>query len=107
VAIETAYRFLRHLEAIAPEVAEPYVSKAAPDQKFIEVAGPVTIETDEFRFTEDFHGLEVIARAGTVIGHDGDRPIATPYDDCVLVMPSRRLRRGGSAVRFGRFVAPP
>ena len=38
---------------------------------------------------------------------DGDKPIATPYDDCVLVMPSRRLRRGESAVRFGRFVAPP
>ena len=70
-------------------------------------AGPVTIETDEFRFTEDFRGLEVIARAGTVIGHDGDRPIPTPYDDCVLIMPSRRLRRGESAVRFGRFVAPP
>ncbi len=42
-----------------------------------------------------------------MIGHDGDRPIPTPYDDCVLVMPSRRLRRGESAVRFGRFVAPP
>ncbi len=67
----------------------------------------MTIETDDFRFAGAFHGLEVIARAGTVIGTDGDRPIATPYDDCVLIMPSRRLRRGESAVRFGRFVAPP
>ena len=67
----------------------------------------MTIETDDFRFAGEFHGLEVIARAGTVIGTDGDRPIATPYDDCVLIMPSRRLRRGESAVRFGRFVAPP
>jgi hypothetical protein len=39
-----------------------------------------------------------------VIGHDGDRPVRTPYDDCVLVMPSRRLRPGESAVRFGRLV---
>lgn len=108
VAIETALRFLRVMGVVAPEVAAPYLAGATPTaQRFIEVTGPVTIETDEFRFTEDFRGLEVIARAGTVIGHDGDRPIATPYDDCVLIMPSRRLRRGESAVRFGRFVAPP
>ena len=108
VAIETALRFLRVMGVVAPEVAAPYLAGATPTaQRFIEVTGPVTIETDEFHFTEDFRGLEVIARAGTVIGHDGDRPIATPYDDCVLVMPSRRLRRGESAVRFGRFVASP
>ena len=104
VAIETAYRFLRHLEAIAPEVAEPYVSEPAPDQKFIEVAEPVTIETDEFRFAKNYRGLEVIAKAGTVIGYDGDKEITTPFDDCVLIMPSRRLNKGDSAVRLGRFV---
>ncbi len=108
VAIETALRFLRVMGVVAPEVAAPYLAGATPTaQRFIEVTGPVTIETDDFRFAGEFHGLEVIARAGTVIGTDGDRPIATPYDDCVLIMPSRRLRRGESAVRFGRFVAPP
>ncbi|MBI3114310.1 MAG: succinylglutamate desuccinylase, partial [Rhodospirillales bacterium] len=65
-----------------------------PKQRFIEVTGPVTIETDDFRFAADYRGLEVIPKAGTVIGHDGDRPVATPYDDCVLVMPSRRLLKG-------------
>ena len=104
VAIETVYRFLRHLEAITPEAAEPFVSEAAPDQKFIEVAGPVTIETDEFRFAEDYKGLEVIAEAGTVIGYDGDKEITTPFNDCILIMPSQRLKKGESAVRLGRFV---
>jgi hypothetical protein len=28
----------------------------------------------------------------------------TPYDDCVLIMPTRRPRRGETAVRLGRFV---
>ena len=105
VAIETVYRFLRHLEAITPEAAEPFISEAAPDQKFIEVAGPVTIETDAFRFAENYKGLEVIANAGTVIGYDGDKEVATPFDDCVLIMPSRRLKKGESAVRLGRFVS--
>jgi hypothetical protein len=46
----------------------------------------------------------VIAKAGSVIGRDGGRPVVTPYDNCVLIMPSRRLGRGQTAVRLGRFV---
>ena len=56
-------------------------------------------------FVDDYRGLEVIPAAGTVIGHDGDRAVPTPYDNCVLIMPSRRLRKGESAVRFGRFIS--
>ena len=74
-----------------------------PIQYVIEVTGPVTIETDAFRFAEEFRGMEIISDAGTVIGWDGDKEILTPYDDCVLIMPSRRLKKGESAVRFGRF----
>jgi predicted deacylase len=107
IAIETVYRFLRHLETIAPEVAEPHISDAAPEQKFIEVAGPITIETDEFRFANDYKGLEVIKDRGTVIGYDGDTEVTTPFDDCVLIMPSQRLKKGESAVRLGRFVTAP
>ncbi len=33
----------------------------------------------------------------------GARPVLTPYDDCILVMPSQRLERGQTAVRFGRW----
>ena len=47
-------------------------------------------------------GLEKIPRKGTLIAEDGDRPILTPYDDCILVMPSRRLTPGQTAVRLGR-----
>ncbi|MCH7793546.1 MAG: succinylglutamate desuccinylase, partial [Proteobacteria bacterium] len=50
-------------------------------------------------------GLETIPTAGTVLAHDGDEPIVTPYDDCVLIMPSRRLQPGQTAVRFGRYIA--
>ena len=45
------------------------------------------------------------AIAGTVMAHDGEEPIVTPYDDCVLIMPSRRRQRGQTAVRFGRYIA--
>ena len=47
-----------------------------------------------------------IAKAGTVLGHDDGEPVTTPYDNCVLVMPSsnRPLRGGVTVVRLGRLV---
>ena len=43
------------------------------------------------------------AKVGTVIAKDGGREIRTPYDNCVLVMPTRRITKGQTAVRLGRY----
>lgn len=105
LAIETALRFLLVSGMIDADWASQGLNGAElPRQRFIEVTGPVTIASDAFRFVDHFNGLEVIPKAGTVIAYDGDAPVATPYDDCVLVMPSRRLNPGASAVRLGRYV---
>jgi predicted deacylase len=77
---------------------------AMPRQRVIEVTEAVTIAGDHFDFAGDFRGLEVLAEKGTLIGRDGEREVLTPYDNCVLIMPSRRLVRGQTAVRLGRFV---
>jgi predicted deacylase len=77
---------------------------AHPQQKVIEVTEAVTITGNRFEFVEPYIGLEVIAKKGSVIGRDGDLKIRTPYDNCVLIMPSRRLVRGQTAVRLGRYV---
>ena len=75
----------------------------APRQWALQVTGPVIAKNERFTFTEAFTGLEVIARAGTVIGDNDGEPVTTPYDDCVLVMPSTRQARAGvSVVRFAR-----
>jgi predicted deacylase len=108
VSLETTLRFLGHLEVIDPAFVRQHGAKAAPPQQhFIEVTEAVTAKTTEFQFVRPFTGLEAIARAGTVIAHDGDNSIRTPYDDCVLIMPSLRLYPGQTAVRLGRFVAAP
>lgn len=105
LAIECAVRFLRHLEAVEPDFAADQVTPGAlPRQRFVEVVQAVTVETDEFRFVEDFRGGEVLSQAGTTIGHDGGNAVTTPYDNCVLIMPSRRLDKGATAVRLGRFI---
>lgn len=105
VAIDVTYRFLRAMGLIDDDVMEQHVSTTvAPEQTVIEITDAVTVSSDSFHFHEDFIGMEVIPEAGTEIGLDGDKSIRTPHDDCVLVMPSRRLSRGLTAVRLGRFV---
>lgn len=75
----------------------------APRQWALEVTGPVVAKSEGFRFTAPFTGLEVIAQAGTVIGDNDGEPVVTPYNDCVLVMPStRQARTGVTVVRFAR-----
>lgn len=105
VARDVAVRFLAHLGMVDRDFAAEHTRPTAAPQQVVEVTGPVTVRTDEFRFVENYSGLEVIAQAGTVIGYDGEQEVRTPYDRCVLIMPSLRRRKGDSAVRLGRFVA--
>jgi len=105
VAIDCCLRFLiaaGMLDRAAAVSLRPL--PPAQPQRVVEVTEAVMITGDSFTFTAEYRGMEVIPRAGTVIGHDGDRPVATPYDDCVMVMPSKRQTRGQTAVRFGRLV---
>lgn len=66
------------------------------------VTDRVVAQSMDFAFAHPYSGGEVIAKAGTVIATDSGHPIVTPYDDCVLVMPSvRQLRKGVTTVRLG------
>jgi predicted deacylase len=105
VARETTLRFLARFGIIDPERGPFRFADTPLAQKTVEVTHPVTITAETFRFARSFTGLEVVKEAGTLIGWDGEREVRTPYDDCVLVMPSKRLYRGQTAVRLGRFVA--
>ncbi len=105
VAREAVLRFLRHFGmAGAPFLAEHLDAAPAPRQRVIEVTAAITIRSDAFAFALPVEGLTVIPRAGTVLAHDGDTPVCTPYDDCVLIMPTRSPKVGDTAVRLGRFV---
>jgi predicted deacylase len=103
VAIETTWRFLAVSGVLPSDQAARILAARPKPQRVITVSDAVTIASDRFEFAADYRGLEVIPRAGTIIGRDGERDIRTPYDDCVLIMPSRRLTRGQTAVRLGRF----
>ncbi len=105
VALETTLRFLRYLDAIDPKFAAAHLPATEPvQQRFIEVTEAITVRSKAFCFAKPYKGLEILPKAGDLIGHDGDTPLRTPYDDCILIMPSRRLYPGQTAVRLGRFI---
>jgi predicted deacylase len=107
VATDVMLRFLIALDTLLQDDAQRLAGPdfhAHPRQRVIQVTDAITISGDKFEFVEDFRGLEVLSPKGTLIGRDNGREVRTPYDDCVLIMPSRRLAKGQTAVRLGRYV---
>jgi predicted deacylase len=105
VAIEITLRFLLATGATDPEFAIPHLKAEPSEQKVIEITDAVTMKGSNLEYEADYVGMEIIEHRGTLIARDDDAEIRTPYDNCVLIMPSRRLRRGQTAVRLGRIVS--
>src|SRR4029453_1156327 len=105
IARQTSLRFLRHFGMADAEFLDAHLdSLPLPKQRAIEITHVVTIATEVFRFARPVEGLDLIAEAGTLLEHDGDTEVHTPYANCVLVMPTRRPKKGETAVRIGRYV---
>jgi predicted deacylase len=106
VAKQSSLRFLRHFGMLDPAFLDEHLdAKPLPPQRAIEVTDIVTITTDEFAFVQPATGLAIIPKGGTLLATDGATDVFTPYDDCVLIMPTRRPKKGETAVRIGRFVS--
>ncbi|MGH8707974.1 MAG: succinylglutamate desuccinylase [Burkholderiales bacterium] len=105
VAIDTLLRYLLVTGAADAAWVEPRLRLKPPvRQRLVRVTEPVVAKSIGFRFARPLAGLEVIARAGTVVATDGDTTWKTPYDDCVMVMPSvQHLKPGTTMVRLGRY----
>ena len=105
VAIDTTLRFLQVTGVVDAAWAKPRLRLDPPKkQRVVRVTEPVTAASAAFRFTKPWKGLEVIEKAGTVLATDGDKVWRTPYDDCVLVMPSTaHIKPGNTMLRLGRY----
>ncbi|APW42472.1 succinylglutamate desuccinylase/aspartoacylase domain-containing protein [Rhodoferax saidenbachensis] len=107
VARDQCVRFLEQSGAVSAQVLSLLLPHwrlpDAPRQWALEVTGPVVARSSAFRFAAPYTGLELFETAGTVIGDNDGEPVRTPYDNCVLVMPStRQARTGVTVVRFAR-----
>lgn len=109
VALDTAARFLMLTGTLSEADVAEFLQPVKPGpQHFVEVTEPIIAKTMDFRFSEDFKGLERIERAGTVIARDGDQDVVTPYDNCILIQPSiRHLGEGVTVVRLAKVIEAP
>jgi len=105
VAIDTTLRFLQVTGVADAAWVKPRLRLQPPKkQRVVRVTQPVTAASAGFRFARPWKGLEVIEKAGTVVATDGEKVWRTPYDDCVLVMPSTaHVKPGNTMVRLGRY----
>ncbi len=106
VARKVSARFLLSTGVISahqlPSGWAGHNDEAATKQEVFKVTQAVVASTLDFVFTKPWQGMECIPNKGTVIGFDNGTPVETPYDDCVLIMPSlRQLIPGVTVVRFG------
>jgi predicted deacylase len=104
VACNIMWRFLRHFEMMDREWLDRLIGNdELPPQRAIEISEVLTLATEQFRWMRNLTGLEVIPNKGTLIAVDGDREVATPHDNAVMVMPVPNPKKGQTAVRMGRF----
>lgn len=106
-AIHVSLGFLAALDLIPPELCAKHAQSTARIQpRVIDVTHAIAVDHGPVAFLPGIDGGQVVAQAGTIIAYDGTEAVRTPYDDCVLVMPSREATRGQTAIRFGRFAEP-
>jgi predicted deacylase len=103
--VETTIRaiagMLRQLGMVAPD--DPLLPPPVRVPRvFAEVTTVVTARTTGFAFVQPYRGGQIIRRRDTLVAVDGTTDIRTPYDNCLLVMPSLRPSRGHTAVRLAR-----
>ncbi len=86
--------------ALPPDWRQP---EAGPPS-LLQVTDAVTVrEGAPPAFTEAWATGQSVPAKGTWIGTDGIDPVVTPYDDCVLVMPSlQHATPGATLVRFAK-----
>ncbi len=98
----TLYRFLMGTGTISQELIDQRYQEEV-SQVEVKVTHRCVASSLEVQFVQNWLGMEVIEKAGTVIAYDSGKPIVTPYDDCVLIMPSlRQVLPGVTYVRLGQ-----
>jgi hypothetical protein len=107
VAVDQMARFLVEAGTVdRGDLPADWFAPAASTQRALRVTHAIAAKSADFRFAQPWKGLETLARAGDLIGWSEGEPVVTPYDDCVLIMPSTtNLRPGVTVVRLAQPIA--
>jgi succinylglutamate desuccinylase len=96
--MENAVRRLLALTGLCPAPVAPIAERP----RLARVTHTITARTPEFTFARPWRGGEVVAERGTLLALDGGEELRTPYDRCLLVLPSLMTQPGQTAVRLAR-----
>lgn len=102
VAIQTLVKFLRCVGIMEKNFGAEIINEKKIIQDEIDVfkvGEIITIQTENFKFKNDWQGFDKLEK-GAVIGFDGDKTIYAPFEETILIMPTKRLFKGKTAVRL-------
>jgi predicted deacylase len=104
VAMDQMARFLVASGIVeSTDLPGNWFAPTASSQEALRVTHAIAAKSADFRFAEPWKGLEKLPKAGTLIGWSEGEPVLTPYDDCVLIMPSlANVRPGVTVVRLAQ-----
>lgn len=107
VALDVMARFLLASELIdTDDLPEGWLRPATRAPQALRVTDAVAARSTDFRFAQDWQSLQALPEAGTIIGWSDGQPVTTPYDNCVLIMPSlANLRPGVTVCRLAQPLA--
>jgi predicted deacylase len=107
IARETTLKFLKVTGVAEAAWVDPRCSLPVKEQKVVQVTEGYAAKSLDFEWLEVYNGLEVIEKAGTALANDAGYALRTPYDNAVLIMPTRskRFTVGSTMLRFGRIEA--
>ena len=104
IARETTLKFLKVTGVADAQWIDARCSLPPVEQKVVQVTEGYAAKSLDFEWLDIYNGLEVIEQAGKALAEDAGHTVRTPYDNAVLVMPTRskRFAVGNTMVRFGR-----
>ncbi len=109
VAIDTLMRFLALTEVVDSNWALLQTRLGLPErQQLVRVTEAVVARSSSFEFLVPVQAFHIVTKAGMPIAQDAEHIWRAPYDQTVLVMPSRaHCRPGNTMARLGRFEPLP
>ena len=104
VALDGLARFLMASGCVLhDDVPAPWWRPRPAAQRVCRVTDAIAAKSMNVRFAQRWTTGQVVPEAGTLLGWDDGAPFATPYADCLLVMPSlRNLKPGVTVLRLAR-----
>jgi predicted deacylase len=104
IARETTLKFLKVTGVTSAEWADSRCSLPPVEQKVVQVTEGYAAKSLDFEWLDVYNGLEVIEKSGTALAEDAGHAVCTPFDNAVLIMPTRskRFTVGSTMVRYGR-----